>query len=334
MSRSKTVLSSMGHIFQRNRICHLTLLLLAVVSVAAEGGRSEEPEGDDAFPPLWQLAPGNLDDYPTQDNKIVINPWNYLARMGAYKILLNFTAKYFTMLGSSNADNILWGLPLQHGWQYKTGNNYYLAIIPFLGALDSGIFGELPYEVEILPPNERRADFCHSIAECNIQAPKVMSGWRDFFKYLLSTARNSETPATVLFSQDKALEYMWKAHVLSINFSLLKFQNRLPYYNGPESSFAEAWGTAVDFIAATHFSTDQNNVNHFQTGLPPRMLLEGDKTLFIRDFTFTQNTVLFLLEALCNANKKTGGILLLFWNTAMSTEKGRETGRHLIESLL
>lgn len=60
--------------------------------------------------------------------------------------------------------------------------NYYLSIIPFLGALESGLFGELPYEIEVLSPDEARADFCHSIAECNTQAPEVMSSWKDFFK--------------------------------------------------------------------------------------------------------------------------------------------------------
>uniref|UniRef100_A0A8D2L5Q6 Chromosome 6 open reading frame 58 n=1 Tax=Varanus komodoensis TaxID=61221 RepID=A0A8D2L5Q6_VARKO len=163
--------------------------------------------------------------------------------------------------------------------------NYYLAVIPFLGALDSGILGELPYEIEILPPDGHRADFCHSIAECRAQAPNVMSAWRDFFKVLL---------------------HMWEAHVYSIVFALPKFQNRLPFLSSSESSFGVAWATAVHFIAATRFPTDQNTTNHFQTGLPPRMLQEGDKAPFIPDFTPVQNRMVYMIETLHKANEKSG----------------------------
>ncbi|KAH0622289.1 hypothetical protein JD844_024463, partial [Phrynosoma platyrhinos] len=212
--------------------------------------------------------------------------------------------------------------------------NYYLSVIPFLGALDSGLFGELPYEVKILPPDEQKFDFCHTVAECNTQAPALMAGWRNFFKYLLSTAPNTEPSATSSFSQDEALNYMWKAHVLSIAFALPKFQNRLLYLSDPESSFGEDWATAVDFIAATHFSTDQTTINHFQTGLPPRILLEKDNAPFIEDFTPVQNRVLFFLGALRGANEKMGGMLLSLWRMAMSTEEGRKIGRSIIESLV
>ncbi|XP_042302045.1 protein LEG1 homolog isoform X2 [Sceloporus undulatus] len=283
--------------------------------------------------------------------------------MGLYKILLNSSAKYFLSLGPNNVGNILWGLPLQHGWQYETGRladplnattcghmdgdnmcisinswwacmNYYLSVIPFLGAVDSGFFGELPYEVKILPPDGQEADFCHTTTECNAQAPALMDDWRKFFKYLLSTAPSTESSATHSFSQDEALKYMWKAHVLSIGFALPKFRNRLLYLSDPESSFGKDWALAVDFIAATHFRTNQNTTNHFQTGLPPRILLEGDKAPFIADFTPVQNRVLFFLGALRGANEKIGRILLPLWRMAMSTEEGRTIGRSILEGLV
>uniref|UniRef100_A0ABM5GEX2 Protein LEG1 homolog n=1 Tax=Pogona vitticeps TaxID=103695 RepID=A0ABM5GEX2_9SAUR len=350
----------MGYIF------HLAVCLLtsSALSLLHEEKQTQEPEGfHDAFPPLWESAPRTLEDYLRKGNTIVINPWNYRERLGLYKILLNFSAKYFAGLGPKNGGNILWGLPLQHGWQYRTGRladpisdtvcghkdgddlcvsvyswwacmNYYLAVIPFLGALDSGFFGELPYEVEMLPPVEQQADFCHSTTECKIQAPRVMASWSNFFKYLLSTEPNSESSATLFFSQEEALNYMWKAHVQSIAFALPKFQNRLSYLNSPESAFAKDWSAAVDFIAATHFSTNQNTTNQFQTGLPPRLLLEGDKEPLIADFTPTQNKVLFLLRALRKSNEKMGGILLLLWRKAMSSEEARKIARHLLESII
>lgn len=51
-----------------------------------------------------------------------------------------------------------------------------------MGALESGLFDDLAYEVEILPPDEQKDDFCHNTVECNNQAPKVMAAWKDYFK--------------------------------------------------------------------------------------------------------------------------------------------------------
>ncbi|XP_053240026.1 protein LEG1 homolog [Podarcis raffonei] len=375
------VLSSMGCLSLRRFFWHLFIFLFATSSLSLELTEklAEEPENySDAVPLLWHSAPGNLGDYPVNGSNILINPWSYPQRLGLYKILLKATSNFFAPPGPNDADNnvpgrlpqqhglqyisnknILWGLALQHGWQYSTGRledptnitrcgkkdgdnlciserswwacmNYYLAIVPFLGALESGIFGDLADKVEILPPNEQRADFCHSVAECNAQAPKAMAGWRDFFKYLSSTALSSEAPE----AQEAALNYMWKAHVHSLAYGRRKFKNRLPYLSGPESNFGEDWAATVDFIAATHFHTDQETTNRLQTGLPPRMLLEGEKAPFIADFTPEQNKVLFLFGALSRTNEKTGNLLLLIWKAAMATEGGREIGRKLIESVI
>lgn len=62
------------------------------------------------------------------------------------------------------------------------GMNYYLAIIPFLGAVDAGLFGELKYEVEMLPPEDRRDDFCYSVADCRSRIPKLMDEWKAYFE--------------------------------------------------------------------------------------------------------------------------------------------------------
>lgn len=63
-----------------------------------------------------------------------------------------------------------------------TGMNYYLAVIPFLGAVEAGLFGQLQYEIEILPPEERRADFCYSVADCRSHIPKLMDDWKAYFE--------------------------------------------------------------------------------------------------------------------------------------------------------
>ncbi|XP_054849886.1 protein LEG1 homolog [Eublepharis macularius] len=346
----------------RPSLCHLILLLFVAPLLSSATAETWTPESyhDDAFPPLWHLAPGNLEDYPIQGNKVVVAAWNYKERMGLYKLMLNHSAKYFAALGANNEGNILWGLPLQHGWQYRSGRladplhftscghkdgdnlclsvhnwwacaNYALSIIPFLAAVESGFFGNLPYEIEMLPPDKQKTDFCHNIVECNNQAPKVMAGWREYFKYLLFTARN---PEAFSFSKDEALKYMWKAHVASLSYGLPKCQNRLKFLSGPESAFGEDWGSAVDFIAATHFSTDQKTTNHFQTRLPPRKLIEEDRAPLIADFTSEQNKVLAMLSSLRKTNERMGGTLLGLWKMAMSTEAGRKAGRAFIENFL
>ncbi|NXL44111.1 LEG1H protein, partial [Podilymbus podiceps] len=340
---------------------HALLIASVTLSPATAAAQSEnDATREDAYPPLWDLAPENLLDFPVKDNKIVINAWNYQERLGMYKNLLSSSAKYFTAFGSQNFGNILWGLPLQHGWQFRTGRladpssvtscgyedgdllcisvrswwscmNYYLAVIPFLGAVEAGLFGQLQYEIEILPPEERRADFCYSVADCRSRIPKLMDDWKAYFEVNYFTLFFFFPPLFHIL--DDALRHMWRAHVASIAYALPKFQDSLKYLSDPEANFGEDWANAVDFIAATHFSTDFLTTNNFQAFLPQRMLVEGDVLPSISDFSPQQNRVLLSLRALHKANKLTGGLLLKLWQKAMSTEAGRQMGRKLIEDL-
>ncbi|NXO34131.1 LEG1H protein, partial [Locustella ochotensis] len=334
---------------------HALLVVTVTLSpVTASAWSENDVTGEDVYPPLWDRAPENLLDFPVKDNKIVISAWNYQDRLGVYKSLLNASAKYFSAFGPQNSGNILWGLPLQHGWQFRTGRladpsggtscgyengellcqsvrswwscmNYYLAIIPFLGAVEAGLFGQLSYEIEILPPEEQKDDFCYSVKDCWSRMPKLMDDWKAFFE--VNNFFNFS------FKLDDALGLMWKAHTASIAYALPKFQDRLKYLSDPEANFGEDWANAVDFIGATHFSTDLPTTNNFQDFLPQRMLVEGDVLPSISDFTSEQNTVLVSLRALHKANKLTGGLLLKLWQKAMKTEAGRKMGRKLIESL-
>ncbi|NXH66453.1 LEG1H protein, partial [Hydrobates tethys] len=316
---------------------HALLIATVTLSPATAAARSERDAiGDDVYPPLWDLAPESLLDFLVKDNKIVINAWNYQERLGVYKNLLNSSAKYFTAFGPQNFGNILWGLPLQHGWQFRTGRladpssvtscgyedgdllcisvrswwscmNYYLAIIPFLGAVEAGLFGQLQYEIEILPPEEQRADFCYSVADCRSRVPKLMDEWKAYFEVNNFTFFFHIFPATFSsFKLDDALRLMWRAHVASIAYALPKFQDSLKHLSDPEANFGEDWANAVDFIAATHFSTDLQTTNNFQAFLPLRMLVEGDVLPSISDFSPQQNKVLLSLRALHKANQLTG----------------------------
>ena len=73
------------------------------------------------YPPLWEDSPEQLSDYRLEDGRYIINPWVFTDRMGLYRILLKETAVYFARYGPENEQNLLWGLPLQFGWQYQTG---------------------------------------------------------------------------------------------------------------------------------------------------------------------------------------------------------------------
>ncbi|NWX11282.1 LEG1H protein, partial [Caloenas nicobarica] len=341
-------------------ICALLIVTVTLCPTTAAPRSEKYATREDVYPPLWELAPENLLDFPVKGNKTVINAWNYQERLGIYKNLLKSSAKYFTAFGSQNIGNILWGLPSQHGWQFRTGRladpsratscgyedgdllcisvrswwsniNYYLAVIPFLAAVEAGLFGQLQYEIEILPPEEQRADFCYSVADCRSHVPNLMDEWKAYFEVKHKAVR----PATLSsFQLDDALGLMWKAHVTSNAYAVPKFQDNLKYLSDPEENFGIDWVTGVDFIAATYFSTDLPTMNTFQAFLPQRMLVEGDIPPFISDFSPQQNRVLISLKALHKANELTGGLLLKLWEKAMSTEAGRKMGRKLIEGLV
>lgn len=87
-------------------------------------------------------------------------------------------------------------------------------------------------------------------------------------------------------------------------FILISFS--LKYLSDPEANFGEDWANAVDFIAATSFSTDLLTTNNFQVFLPQRMLVVGDVIPFISDFSPQQNRVLLSMSALYKTNKITG----------------------------
>lgn len=95
-------------------------VLVGCVSASLAGA----PSPSDLYPPLWEESPGQLGDYQVENGKYIIDPWVFTDRMGMYKILLKQTAKYFAKFAPGNEQNILWGLPLQHGWQYSSGKKY------------------------------------------------------------------------------------------------------------------------------------------------------------------------------------------------------------------
>uniref|UniRef100_F7EQS4 Chromosome 6 open reading frame 58 n=1 Tax=Callithrix jacchus TaxID=9483 RepID=F7EQS4_CALJA len=199
----------------------------------------------DLEPPLWKDSPGQLSDYRVENSMYIINPWVYLERMGMYKILLNQTARYFAKFAPENEQNILWGLPLQYGWQYRTGRladptrrtncgyesgdlmcvsvdswwadlNYFLCSLPFLAAVDSGIMGISSDQVNLLPPPKNQRKFCYNVSSCHSSFPETMSKWNIFYQHLQSP-----------FSKfDDLLKYLWTAHTSTLADTIKSFEDR------------------------------------------------------------------------------------------------------------
>ncbi|KAM3932701.1 protein LEG1 homolog [Leptodactylus fuscus] len=307
---------------------------------------------NESYPPMWELVPESLNNFTIHNDTVTINPWDYLQRMALYKILLNVTAPFLDMKEPDNKKNVLWGLPLQLGWQMRTGRlqvpskmhsedqtsisakswwacmNYYLAVIPFLAAADAGLFEGFPYGIVITQPDEFRYDFCYSIEGCRSTSTKAMDEWKTFFEVIRTLSSD------VAKEEDNILSYMWRAHVQSINVALPRCSSRLQYFSGPEGSFGQDWATAVEFLAAAYFPTDFQSTNEFQRFLPPRVLAVTDKAPHIPDFSEQQNRVLSILHAIHQTNTITGGFLLRLWKKAMCSEEGRIAGQKLLQNMM
>lgn len=204
----------------------------------------------DHYPPGWWDAPGSLDDFPVAeiDGKTItmIDPWVYLQRMGIFKLMVQNTQGYFNSWGYNNTGNLLWGLPLQFGWQMSSGRlrdmavadnqrcssksrcvspnswwadmNYYLSVLPFLGALNAGVFSPLKHPVYIAKPanvsDKVEQKFCTSIEECSVNHLDIIRGWTEFFERVKADA--TQQSPSIDPDQDATIALLWKAHTTSI----------------------------------------------------------------------------------------------------------------------
>ncbi|XP_072266318.1 protein LEG1 homolog [Pyxicephalus adspersus] len=284
-------------------------------------------ELNQGFPPKWDLVPGDLSDFWNGHGKFVINPWNYLERMGMYKILLKATESYLDMGEPGNQRNILWGLPLQHEWQFQTGR--------LLDDSNGTTCGPNSEDQTCISVRSWWACNCYSVSECQSAAPQAMDGWKTFFEVIKTSSQRLDTALPPLSKEeDRFLTNMWKPHVESINAGHLRCSKRLHYLSVPEGNFGKDWATAVEFIAATNFPTNFLSTNVFQRFLPHRKLVDGDKVPNIADFSEQENRVLFTLQLINKANTDTGGFLLKLWKKAMCSDQAKAEGRNLLQNLI
>lgn len=336
------------------------LLICTVISHLSTPVSSQADAVQKHYPPGWQDAPGSLDEFPVAQIKgqtmTIIDPWVYLQRMGIFKLMVQHTQPFFNPWGYNNTGSLLWGLPLQFGWQKTSGRlhdmagnhgkgacgdpcvspnswwadmNYYLSVLPFLGASNAGVFSPLKYPLHITKPanvsDKVKQKFCTSVQECSVNHAEVVRDWSEFFERVKAASFKSDHDATVAV--------MWKAHTTSIQHALPLFTDEVNLLSKPERKFGEGWALLVDFIAATHFQTNLNNTADQQISLPPRILKTGDNAPFIGDLTPAQNRVILAINLFRSTNTNTGGLLLKFWRRAMCSPQGRAIGLALLENV-
>ena len=312
------------------------------------------------YPPLWDdVKELNKDNFEIDTNgAIVINPWDYLHRQALYKHLIENLNDCIWLNNDSDKQypgNIIWGLALQHGWQYRSGRlltngtstiidknawwgcmNYYLSIIPYLGAMNNKLVPEISIKLS-------DTDFCTSYESC----VEVTQPWEDFFKFLKTDMVECNTQRRTLdlhfhtplvnrldfnltSRMESVLDFLWKAHIGSINYAKPKFVKQLEMMSKPEGMFGSSWAQLVDLIAESRLPCNFTLTNILQNVLPSRLLLDSDEAPKIQDLTRLQNRAIVLIDGINILNEKFHGLVEFIWKRMMCTEEGRAYGREMI----
>lgn len=277
------------------RLLFSAILLLS--SPPAVRTRSTTDDTSDLYPPLWQQAPSSLSDFPLSNDSAgsyrLIDPWLYPHRLGLFKILIAATTPYMPFCASSNASNILFALPSQFGWQLKSNRlftdgtmristdswwasaNYYISVIPFLVAVDSGLVSNEPFRIV------QREDFCATSTQCLQQVPNAMAQWSLFFFHLQQSAACVADRKLTRRLMDKCyLTQIWSTYTSSINDALTLARPKLDLLpSEAEKLFGLGWARLLNLIAMTRKNTNLHEAMKNQRQfLPMRMLRESDRT--------------------------------------------------------
>merc|ERR1719440_1755042 len=173
--------------------------------------------------------------------------------------------------------------------------NYYLSVLPYLGAMKEGLAPMISITF-----NPDPSIFCDSPDQClNDVQP-----WSDYFLYANSTkdscgdgngdalsstdnvnnnnnnnnnsrgsgSSNLQFNTPIADSMDfnltqgmeSLLDALWAAHLHSINAALPRMMDKLKMLPAPEETFGTAWANIVDFIAATNFPCDMPTTDILQ----------------------------------------------------------------------
>ncbi|XP_051500837.1 liver-enriched gene 1, tandem duplicate 1 [Myxocyprinus asiaticus] len=316
---------------------------------------------ENGLPILWEKAPSQLSELPTADGVIQVNPWDYLQRMALYKVLINSTNPYMRSMGPGSTENPMWSLPLQLGWKLRSGRltdptlgststcglessepvcispqswyaciNYYMSVLPFLAAVQTGIVGKGEIQVHIHVPAELAQDYCSSFTECSTKYPDAMTKWQTFFK---SLQQMSESEDTDFDKKDKILGLMWAAEEDSQTASFACSEKQ-KLYSSPEVQFGESWLNSAAYVAAAHFHSNIEKSEKFMDPLPSRVLQESDSPPNIADLSAEENHTLYIFSWMTTVNRLLGGSLVNLWRGAMCSPQAREKGQALLHNLI
>lgn len=333
----------------------VSLVVLAVWSSPACGAIITENN----LPVLWAEASSQLADLPQEGATITVNPWNYQQRMSLYRLLLAGTDQYMGSMGDNCTEgNPLWGLPLQLGWKLRSGRlldptgattcgqesdpmcisgqswwacvNYYLSVIPFLAAVQTGVIGE-GQAVQLQAPSDAPQDYCTSCSDCSQKFPDLLAKWEAFFQGIKDL---SSAPITDFQKRDQILGLMWAGQQASLQTAAGSCKEKMKLYASPEVSFADSWLNSAEFVAATHFQSTVERSVLFMTPLPSRVLQDGDQAPHIADLSSEENHTLSIFSWMSTMNRMLGGSLVSMWRGAMCSDTAREKGQTLLQDLI
>ncbi|XP_018597907.1 liver-enriched gene 1, tandem duplicate 1 [Scleropages formosus] len=330
----------------------VTLLLLhglcAHSAVITEGG----------YPILWDKVPERISQQPPDNGMLVVQPWDYLQRMSLLKWILNATDDYMTSMGPGPNENPLWNLPLQLSWLYKSGRladptdgttcghesgdstcisphswwacmNYYLSVIPFLAAVETGTLGQgLTSQVEALTGVEQ--DYCTSYSDCYVKHTELMEKWNTFYQGLKNLS-TSELPDSE--KKEQILTLMWDAEVSSLHTSS-QCSDLRKHYSNPEQKFSRIWVDSTEFMAATHLQSSLDKAAPLLIPLPGRVLKEDDSPPNIADLSEAENHALYIFYWMESMNSVLEGVLKTMWRSAMCSIPAREKGQAVLRDLV
>ncbi|CAI9149540.1 unnamed protein product [Rangifer tarandus platyrhynchus] len=342
-----------------------TFLLLSFFPVGLAPDPGSTTHGNDIYPPFWDQTDGDIAEFPVQNNKIIIDPWKYMDRLRLYKILITESNKYFASFGKNNTGNVFWLLTLFYGRLFKTdrfseppnssrcayesgvsscisinsawgGISYYVIIMYFLAAIESDFLGNLPYEVELLPREEYRSNFCYSVEECRAAYPQIMDIANRLYKYLQSRKIVSITRGIPQYDtdEDTAIFKMWVAHQAAIDVAKPKFSDVSFYSSETERDFTMDFLVTAEIFEAVLYRPYFESSAELLVGFPHRLLTDQDRNVLTSNFSRREKALITVTKLTTKINKSTGGLFLTIWKKLMTSKFARAMGRFFINRLL
>ena len=280
--------------------------------------------------------------------RVEVDPWNYTHRLTLYKTLVYRVDHCLYDKDEEKFGNPVWGLPLQHGWQYFSGRlctkdqqvrleptcwwacaNYFFSVYPYLGAVGAGV---APPIAPSLPPDySNNSKWCTSYESCeNVTSVKL---WKAYFETVRDTRNNCSSSSRAANDDpifDSLIQAYWDSHTSTI-LSTEQCSEHLSTLTVPEREFALDWSNVVQFIGPSEFDVNYTMTSVMQSEiLPLRMFRENDTIGHVADFSKTVNEGTRLLKLLKNMNDDSKGELLHIYERAMCTSKAREAMRNVM----